>query len=310
MSPRVGLVGCGRWGRHVLRDLRALGCEVAVVARSEESRRRASDGGASEIVDSIAALAGADGIIIATPEDSHAAVSRAALELGVAVFCEKPLTVDPASAAELAALAPERLFCMDKWRYHPGVEALGAVARSGELGEPLGLRTRRVGWGNAHPTSDTTWHLVPHDLSIALEILGFVPEPRSAVLEGPAQSPRGLSGVLGERPLLEVEVSSARHTRDRSLQLDCSGGVAWLADPMAEAIGIVETNAIGAEPTWRAISQEMPLFRELRTFLEHLGGGAPPRSSAVEAAEIVAVLGRLRELAGLSAASTETAEAR
>jgi Trk K+ transport system NAD-binding subunit len=34
----VGLVGCGRWGRHILRDLVALGCEVHVVARSEESR--------------------------------------------------------------------------------------------------------------------------------------------------------------------------------------------------------------------------------------------------------------------------------
>jgi DNA invertase Pin-like site-specific DNA recombinase len=26
-APVVALVGCGRWGRHVLRDLRALGCE-------------------------------------------------------------------------------------------------------------------------------------------------------------------------------------------------------------------------------------------------------------------------------------------
>jgi dTDP-4-dehydrorhamnose 3,5-epimerase len=24
----VGLVGCGRWGRHILRDLVSLGCEV------------------------------------------------------------------------------------------------------------------------------------------------------------------------------------------------------------------------------------------------------------------------------------------
>ena len=310
MSLRVGLVGCGRWGRHILRDLRALGCEVPVVARSEESRRRATDGGASEIVDSIAGLRGVDGVVIATPEDSHAAVSRAALELGVAVFCEKPLTVDPASAAELAALAPDHLFCMDKWRYHPGVEALGAIARSGELGEPLGLRTRRLGWGNAHPTSDTTWHLVPHDLAIALEILGFLPVPRSAVLEGARSAPRGISAVLGERPLFDLEVSSARHRRERTVQLDCADGVAWLSDPTAETIGVAEASAIGSEPSWRAISQEMPLLRELRGFVEHLGGGAPPRSSAAEGAEIVAMLGRLRELAGLSVASAELSEAR
>ncbi|HEY3492094.1 MAG TPA: hypothetical protein VGK43_04020, partial [Solirubrobacterales bacterium] len=55
-SPRVGLAGCGRWGRHILRDLRDLGCEVPVVARSEASRERAAEGGATEIVAEMADL--------------------------------------------------------------------------------------------------------------------------------------------------------------------------------------------------------------------------------------------------------------
>ena len=38
-SMVVGLVGCGNWGRHILRDLVSLGCEVPVVARSPESVR-------------------------------------------------------------------------------------------------------------------------------------------------------------------------------------------------------------------------------------------------------------------------------
>ncbi len=309
MSSRVGLVGCGRWGHLILRDLRSLGCEVAVVARSPESRERAAGGAAAEIVDAVAGLSGVDGVVVATPEDSHAAVNRAALELGVPVFCEKPLTVDPASAAELAALAPDRLFCMDKWRYHPGIEALGELARSGELGEPLGLRCRRLGWGNAHPTSDTSWHLAPHDLSIALEILGPLPAPRFAIFEGPASAPRGLSGVLGERPLIEIEVSASRHVRDRSVQLDCSDGVAWLPEPMAAAISIARSGSIGDEPELRPISDEMPLLRELQAFVTHLEGGPAPRSSAAEAAETVAVLGELRVLAGLPRASAEVGRA-
>ena len=62
----VGLVGCGRWGRHILRDLRELGCEVPVVARSEASIDRAHEGGASTIVASVEDLAGSDGIVVAT----------------------------------------------------------------------------------------------------------------------------------------------------------------------------------------------------------------------------------------------------
>jgi D-arabinose 1-dehydrogenase-like Zn-dependent alcohol dehydrogenase len=46
----VGLVGCGAWGRFILRDLVSLGARVAVVARSEESKSRATEGGAHEVV--------------------------------------------------------------------------------------------------------------------------------------------------------------------------------------------------------------------------------------------------------------------
>ena len=51
----VGLVGCGRWGVHILRDLRALGCDVPVVARSDESVARAREGGASAVVADVSA---------------------------------------------------------------------------------------------------------------------------------------------------------------------------------------------------------------------------------------------------------------
>ena len=63
----VGLVGCGDWGRHILRDLVALGCDVPVVARSQESIARAEEGGAAEIVASIASLPTLDGAVVATP---------------------------------------------------------------------------------------------------------------------------------------------------------------------------------------------------------------------------------------------------
>ena len=60
---QVGLVGCGSWGQFILRDLRSLGCRVAVVARSAESRARAD--GAAVVVESIGELPEVDGIVVA-----------------------------------------------------------------------------------------------------------------------------------------------------------------------------------------------------------------------------------------------------
>jgi predicted dehydrogenase len=49
-----------------------------------------------------------EAVVIATPTGSHAALVRSALERGVHVFCEKPLTLTGAESSELAALAAER----------------------------------------------------------------------------------------------------------------------------------------------------------------------------------------------------------
>src|SRR3990172_4237793 len=97
----IGLIGCGRWGRNILRDLVSLDCEVVVVARSESSRSNARERGAAAICGMIDDLPPVAGLVVATSSPSHAEVVRALLERNVPIFVEKPMTVDAASAARL-----------------------------------------------------------------------------------------------------------------------------------------------------------------------------------------------------------------
>jgi len=297
----IALAGCGRWGRHVLRDLVALGCRVYAVARSEASRARARDGGAAGVCAAVEELPEFAGAVVATPTRTHAEVATRLLARGVPVFVEKPLDCDAARARGLARTGAGRLFVMDKWRYHPGVAMLAALARSGELGEVLQLRTTRVQWGNPHTDVDCLWTLLPHDLAIGLEVLGTLPAPRFAAAETAGGEPTGLFGVLGEGPTLLVEVScrSARHRRE--IRLHCRGGVALLDDAYAAHVEIVRWPPRGEEaaPERRALPPEMPLFLELQAFVDHLRGGPPPRSSAAEGAAVVEAIAALRRLAGL-----------
>ena len=180
-------------GKIVLRDLVALGSEVTVAVTSADSRAAALEGGAATVVESADDLSGVEGILVATPTQTHAEVVERSLEHGVPVFVEKPLTDDLASADRLAKAAPERLFVMDKWRYHPGIELLAALARDKELGRVVGLRTLRLGWGNPHDV-DAAWIFLPHELAIGLEILGEAARPR------PAPSPTSSTGTWSEPP--------------------------------------------------------------------------------------------------------------
>ncbi len=301
---RIGLVGCGKWGAFVLRDLVALGSEVTVAVRSAEGRAAAAEGQAAGVVDTLDDLPEVDGIVVVTPTKAHAPVVESALERDVPVFVEKPLTDDLEAADRLAAAAPDRLFVMDKWRYHPGVELLAAIARDDELGGVAGVRTSRLGWGNPHDV-DSVWVLAPHDLSIGLEILGEVPAPRSAVADAVDGHALGLVGLLGHRPWHVLEVSTRSIERRREVSLVCEDGVAVLPDSYSEDVRIYRgrdpAEPTPPEPELRPISTELPLLRELRAFLEHLDGGPPPRSSAAEGAAIVRAVTELRSLAGLPA---------
>ena len=54
MSLRIGLIGCGAWGRHILRDLKDCGTTVHVLAKSEASRRNAVEQRADSVLATLA----------------------------------------------------------------------------------------------------------------------------------------------------------------------------------------------------------------------------------------------------------------
>lgn len=302
-SLAVALAGCGRWGGHVLRDLLSLGAEVHVVDPDPAARQRALEAGARSVAPALDGALDVDGGVVATPATAHDAAARGLLARGVPVFVEKPLAADAGVAEALAAAGGPRLFVMEKWRYHQGVEELGHIARSGELGRVLGVRSTRAGWGASATDVDGVWTLAPHELSIGREVLGHLPPCRWAFAESVDGEPTSLLAALGDDPWHLFEVSLRHPTPRREIRLHCERGVAVLESPEAPALRIVRGRA--AEPLalaqveWRPIGTEPPLLRELRAFVDHLRGGPPPRSSGAEGAETVRRLAEIRARAGL-----------
>ncbi|MCW3038581.1 MAG: gfo [Solirubrobacterales bacterium] len=140
--PRVGFLGVGWIGRTRMQALHAAGDVDAVAVADLDAHLReqaAADLGGASAARSLDELLDLDldGVVIATPSALHAEQAVAALERGVAVFCQKPLGRDEAETRRVldAARDADRLLAVDlSYRRTQALRAAQALIASGELG--------------------------------------------------------------------------------------------------------------------------------------------------------------------------------
>ena len=148
---RIGLAGYGRGGRFFHAPLIGLApeCTLAgVLTRSPRRRAELADdfpglpvaGGLGEL-----AAAGIDAVVISTPLDSHEALVREAIALGLPVVCDKPFTPDAAIALTLVNEAERSgvpLTVYQNRRWDADFRTVRVLVESGVLGEVTAFESR------------------------------------------------------------------------------------------------------------------------------------------------------------------------
>ena len=185
---RVGLLGYGYAGKTFHAPLIAgvPGLQLAAVASSDAAKVQADFPGLEVIADPQVLLrrADIDLIVIATPNDSHHPLARAALAAGRHVVVDKPFTLTLAQARELQALADQRgrlLSVFHNRRWDGDFLTLRALLAAGTLGRVVHLESRfdrfrpqvRARWrDSAQPGAGLWFDLAPHLLDQALQLFG------------------------------------------------------------------------------------------------------------------------------------------
>jgi len=300
----LGVAGYGRWGRHIVRDLLDLGIEVHVADIADAARSAALTAGACSAVARADHLPEVDGYVVSCLTTHHAEVAEMLVPRRRPIFVEKPLTADVASARRLVEMGPEQIFVMEKWRYHPAIEALAGKVRSGSLGDVLAVRTFRLDRGDPHKDVDSSWILLPHDLAIAHEIMGFLPPASVALCTVPGRNSSDLIAVLrkdGEPFSLTAEISISHPVSRRIVVVIGTEGCAQFDAADATRIQHLsgQPGDWAAEPCYTVVGSRMPLREELKAFIGHVRGGPPPRASVHDGLLVVERIAQLRELARL-----------
>jgi len=179
---KVGVVGAGAWGRNHVRTVAGLAeAELAAVCDADPKIRErvARQYPAALVTGDVAALLGVvDAVIVASPAATHAAIARQVVEAGKPVLVEKPFALNVEDALTVARLGAERkvpVLAGHLLVYHPAVERLRELVRTGELGKVFYLYGLRVNLGQVRKDENALWSFGPHDVSVALYLLGEHP---------------------------------------------------------------------------------------------------------------------------------------
>jgi predicted dehydrogenase len=179
--PSVAVVGCGYWGKNLVRNFKRLGALKMVCDATDAGRATAA-----ELAPDIPVFSGLDdvlqsdvsGVVIATPAETHYDVARQALSAGKDVFVEKPLALTYEHGASLLRLAEKTksiVMVGHVLEYHPAIRRALELVRSGELGKVHYISSNRLNLGKVRREENILWSFAPHDIAIILRLMGNLP---------------------------------------------------------------------------------------------------------------------------------------
>jgi predicted dehydrogenase len=313
---RVGVIGAGAWGQNHVRTLAGLPetelagvCDLSPKIRERVARQYPS----TFVTDSAAELLGrVDAVVIASSARTHAELGMAAVEAGVPALIEKPFALTVRDAAGLADAAAKRgvpVLAGHLLEYHPVVEYLRGLITGGQLGNVYYLYSQRVNLGQVRPDENALWSFGPHDVSVALFLLGAT--PRTVAAQGHSYLQPGIEDVVfltmtfPTGVVAHAQMSWLDPHKERRLTVVGERQMAVFDDMQSrEKLRIYDKGV--DRPEYRSYGESLsvregdifiprlsnaePLAVQLRHFVQVVRGEVAPRADAADGVRVVRVL--------------------
>src|SRR5580698_4481307 len=301
---RVAVVGAGVFGRHHLRVL-SQSLNATLVGVVDADRERAAQAAAEHNCLTFATLGElkgeVDAAVVAVPTSLHAEVGCELLEAGIDVLVEKPIATNLASARRLVDTAAEHeriLQIGHLERFNPAVAALKKITTI-----PLFFEIHRLSLFSPRSLDvDVVLDLMIHDLDVALDLVGAMPEEIRAAGISILSDKVDIANVRLAFPggcIANLTASRISTERVRKLRLFQPHQYISLDYQKQDAVvfTVSGNQQIGFQPL--AVAKDEPLRLEIEAFREAVRNRSRPRASGEEglrALEVaVAILGKIEE---------------
>ena len=314
---RVGVIGAGAWGKNHVRTVATLAdAELAAVCDADPKTRErlTRQYPAAHITGEVADLLGrVDAVVIASPAATHARVALQCVEAGKPCLVEKPFALSTADADAVARAAAARdvpVLAGHLLVFHPAVERLRTLVQGGDLGRIYYLYGLRVNLGQVRADENALWSFGPHDVSVALYLLGEAPVRVAAhgksYLQPKVEDVVFLTMEFGSGVLAHVQLSWLDPHKERKLTVVGATKMVVFDDMEAREKLRIYDKGVERPPEYGSYGEALsiregdifipkipnvePLAAELGHFVRVARRTEPPRAAAADGVAVVKVL--------------------
>ena len=314
---KLGVVGAGNWGKNHVRSVVGLAdaelaavCDTDPKTRERIARQYPATHATADLADFLQHV---DAVIVASPAATHAAVTLQCIEAGKPCLVEKPFALNTRDAEAIARRAAERkvpVLAGHLLVFHPAVEHLRGLVQSGEMGSVYYLYGLRVNLGQVRADENALWSFGPHDVSVALYLLGE--EPVRVAAQGRSYLQPNVEDVVfltmdfASGVLAHVQLSWLDPHKERRLTVVGAKKMVVFDDMEPREKLRIYDKGVDRPPEYASYGESLavregdifipripniePLAAELQHFVRVARGGEAPRSSAADGVRVVRVL--------------------
>lgn len=181
-EQKIAVIGCGVWGRNIVRNFYNLNVLDTVCDIDDENLNKVSleYDGVKTTKDYKEILNNPEitGVAVVTPSHTHYKLVKEMLLAGKNVYVEKPISTVAEEARDLTNLANERglvLMVGHLLLYHPAVTRLKMLIEEGVLGDIVYAQSDRLNVNYFKNDRSVMWDLAPHDVSMISYVTGKDP---------------------------------------------------------------------------------------------------------------------------------------
>ena len=181
-EQKIAVIGCGVWGRNIVRNFYNLNVLDIVCDLDESNLQKVREqypgvkttNDFNDIINNPKITS----VAVVTPSHTHYKVVKAMLEAGKNVYVEKPISTVAQEAKDLTELAHQKglvLMVGHLLLYHPAVNRLKMLIEEGELGDIVYAQSDRLNVNFFKNDRSVMWDLAPHDVSMMSYVTGKDP---------------------------------------------------------------------------------------------------------------------------------------